>query len=178
LCNDIISRTPDLKHIRMEQVLVCVTRAKSRRIHGLQAKVTPLRFKHGALTQKRRGWNFQVQQYFVNNTEILYILSFCLPRFQDLQFNDKMVTIFHELFHISPQFDGDLRRHEGRYYQHSHSKKKYDAFMQQYVDAYWLTKPDLAVSQFLQFNFEQLHERHGSVQGVMVPTPKLVPLID
>lgn len=177
LCQDIISRTTDLKHIDMRKVLICVTRARTRRPFGLQAKVTPLRFKHGSLTQKRRGWNYQVQQYFVNNIEMLYLLSFCLPRFQDLHFNEKMVTIVHELFHMSPEFNGDLRRHEGRYYQHSHSKKQYDAEMQKYVDAYWQTKPDPATSQFLQFTFEQLHERHGTVLGVMVPVPKLVPLL-
>lgn len=177
LCEDLIQRTPDLQHIDLNRVLLSITRARTRRPYGLQAKVTPMRFKHGKLTQKRRGWIYQVQQYYVGNIEMLYLMSFCLPRFLDLPFNEKMITIFHELFHIAPEFNGDLRRHEGRYYQHSHSKKKYDQHMLQYVEAYWKTQPDTTLSNFLQFTFEQLHERHGGVHGIIVPIPKLVPLL-
>jgi hypothetical protein len=177
LVQDILQRTPELGHIDLTYVLVGISRARTRRPFGLQAKVTPMRFKHGALTQKRRGWLYQVQQFYVNSIEMLYLLSFCLPRFQDLGFDEKMITIFHELFHIAPEFNGDLRRHHGRYYQHSHSKKKYDLHMQRHVQAYFDSKPDLAVSDFLKFNFEELHERHGGVQGIMVPVPKLVPLL-
>lgn len=177
LCQDLIQRTPDLQHIDLNRVLLSVTRARTRRPFGLQAKVTPMRFKHGKLTQKRRGWMYQVQQYYVGNVEMLYLLSFCLPRFQDLSFHEKMITIFHELFHIAPEFNGDLRRHQGRYYQHSHSKKKYDQHMSTYVEAYWKTNPDPTLSDFLKYSFEELHERHGGVLGVIVPVPKLVPLL-
>jgi len=175
---DILARTPDLAHINLEYVLLGISRARTRRPFGLQAKVTPMRFKHGALTQRRRGWIYQVQQFSVNGVGMLYLLSFCLPRFQDLGFDEKMITIFHELFHISPEFNGDLRRHEGRYYQHSHSKKKYDLHMQKYVQAYFDSGPTLGLSDFLRFNFEELHERHGGVHGAMVPVPKLVPLLE
>src|SRR5206468_1851711 len=82
---------------------------------GLQARVTPLRFAHGALVRRRRGVSFQVQRYFVDGAEMLYLVTFCLPRFLDQTFDDKFITLFHELFHISPAFDGDLRRHGGRY---------------------------------------------------------------
>ena len=30
--------------------------------------------------------------------------------FLDQTFEEKLVTVFHELYHISPAFDGDLRR--------------------------------------------------------------------
>lgn len=177
LLEDVILRTPDLAHINLNYMLVGISRARTRRPFGLQAKVTPMRFKQGALTQRRRGWIYQVQQFYVNGVEMLYLLSFCLPRFQDLPFDEKMITIFHELFHIAPEFNGDLRRHHGRYYQHSHSKKKYDLHMQKYVQAYFDSQPNLGLSEFLKCTFEELHERHGGVQGVMVPVPKLVPLL-
>ena len=177
LCQDIIERTPDLGHIDLGRVLLTISRARTRRPYGLQAKVTPLRFKHGKLTTKRRGWMYQVQQYYVGEVEMLYLLSFCLPRFLNLSFEEKMVTIVHELFHFSPEFNGDLRRHEGRYYQHSHSKKKYAQHMLGYVEAYWKTNPDTALSEFLRYSFEQLHERHGGVHGIVVPVPKIVPLV-
>ncbi len=177
LCHDIVARTPDLAHIDLQRVLLCTARARTRRPHGLQAKVTPMRFKHGNSQERRRGWTYQVQQYYVNGIEVLYLLSFCLPRFQDISFDEKMITIFHELFHMAPEFNGDLRRHDGRYYQHSPSKKKYDALMHRYVEAYFATNPDLSLSGFLKYTFEELYERHGSVIGVVVPAPKLVPLL-
>jgi predicted metallopeptidase len=177
LCQDIIARTHDLQHIDMSRVLVGVTRARSRRPHGLQARLTPLRFHQGQTTQRRRGWLYQVQRYHVAGIEILYLLTFCLPRFLDLAFSEKMITIFHELFHFSPDFDGDLRRHLGRYYQHSHSKKEYDELMRRYVADYFSTSPDLSLSGFLHHSFEELHERHGAIVGIILPTPKLVPMI-
>jgi predicted metallopeptidase len=177
LCMDIVARTPALQHILMQHVLTGITRARTRRSYGLQAKVTPMRFAHGKLLQRRRGWMYQVQQYYVAGVEMLYLMSFCLPRYLDLCFEEKMITIFHELFHIAPEFNGDLRRHSGRYYQHTHSKKKYDAQMKTYVEAYLAAEPHPALYGFLRHSFEELHERHGRVLGVIVPAPKLVPLI-
>ena len=56
-------------------------------------------------------------------------MTFCLPRFLDQTFEEKLLTVFHELFHIGPSFDGDLRRHPGRYAVHTHSKAQYDSHM-------------------------------------------------
>ena len=51
--------------------------------------------------------------------EMLYILKFYLPRFQNEPFEEKLTTIFHELWHISSDFNGDIRRHSGRCYVHT-----------------------------------------------------------
>jgi len=177
LCADVISRCPSLYHVDMSRLQLAVTPARNNRRHGLQARVTPLRLHDGRLSRRRRGVIFQIQRYFVDGREMLYLVTFCLPRFLDLTFDEKFVTIFHELFHIGPSFNGDLRRHDGRYYQHTHSKKKYDCGMKEYVEAYLQSQPDSNLHGFLHHSFEELHERHGKVQGVMVPVPKLVPLI-
>ena len=62
---------------------------------------------------------------------IVATLAIALPalRFMDVDFEEKLVTIFHELWHVSPRFDGDLRRHPGRCYMHTGSQKDYDAQM-------------------------------------------------
>ena len=65
----------------------------------------------------------------LDRREILYVMTFCLPRFLDQPFEEKLVTLFHELFHIGPAFDGDLRRYAGRYEVHTHSQKEYDGAM-------------------------------------------------
>jgi hypothetical protein len=176
LCEDVARRCPELAHIDAARLLIAMTQARSGRRHGLQARVTPLRFRAGRLTRQRRGVAYQVQRYLVDDCDMLYLVTFCLPRFLDQDFDDKFVTLFHELFHISPAFDGDLRRHDGRYDLHSRSKKEYDRYMAQLARAYLAAKPDPALYGFLRLNFAQLQQRHGSVAAVVVPRPKLIPV--
>jgi len=176
LCADIIARCDGLRHVDVNRLLFAVTQARSSRPHGLQARVTPLRFRDGHLVRKRRGVTYQVQRYVVDGRDMLYLVAFCLPRFLDQEFDDKFITLFHELYHISPAFDGDLRRHDGRYALHSHSKKGYDEQMADLARAYLAGRPDPALHAFLRLNFARLQKRHGSVFGVVVPRPKLIPV--
>jgi hypothetical protein len=176
LCADICRRCPILRHIDVSRLLFAVTQARNGRRHGLQARVTPLRFQDGHLVRQRGGVRYQVQRYFVGSREMLYLVTFCLPRFLDQPFDEKLVTLFHELYHISPKFDGDLRRHEGRYAIHSGSQRAYDEQMADLARDYLAWGPDLALYSFLRYNFSQLERRHGSVVGVIVPRPKLIPL--
>jgi hypothetical protein len=176
LCTDLVARTPSLAHVDVGRLLFGVTQARSARAHGLQARVTPLRFHGGQLTRRRRGVTYQVQRYFLGGHEFLYLLTFCLPRFLDQGFDDKLITLFHELYHISPAFDGDLRRHNGRYALHSHSQRGYDRHMANLARAYLAGKPDPCLNGFLRLDFAQLQRRHGSVTGVVVPRPKVIPV--
>jgi hypothetical protein len=171
-------RCPELGHIDVSSLLFAVTQARSGRTHGLQARVTPLRFRHGHLIRRRRDGKYQVQRYIVGEREMLYLVTFCLPRFLDQDFDDKFITLFHELYHISPDFEGDLRRHEGRYALHSHSKREYDSHMAHLARAYLADGPDRTLHDFLRLNFAQLQHRHGSVVGVVVPRPRLIPVRD
>src|SRR5579884_4023557 len=126
LCADIVRHCPELRHIDVSRLLFGMTQARSNRRHGLQARVTPMRFGQGRLTHRRGAKHYQVQRYFVEGLEMLYLVTFCLPRFLDQDFDDKFITLFHELYHISPRFDGDLRRHSGRCSLHTQSKRLYD----------------------------------------------------
>jgi hypothetical protein len=178
LCADVARRCPELGHIDVSRLLFAVTQARSGRKHGLQARVTPLRFRDGHLTRRRQGVCYQVQRYFVEGREMLYLVTFCLPRFLDQDFDDKFITLFHELYHISPDFEGDLRRHEGRYALHSHSKRHYDAHMAALARAYLADGADRSLHAFLRLDFAQLQHRHGSVVGVVVPRPRLLPVVE
>jgi Putative phage metallopeptidase len=174
LCRDLVKQCRELSHIDVSRVLFAVNKARNGRPHGLQARVTPLRFRGGELIRNYRGVQYQVQRFRVEGREILYIMTFCLPRFLNLEFDQKLITVFHELYHIGPDFDGDLRRHRGRYQVHTHSKRQYDEQMahvaRQYLSG--CAQPDLHA--FLRLNFAQLQEKHGQVIGVVVPRPKLL----
>lgn len=177
LCADIVQRCEVFQHVDIGRLLFAVTQARTGRTHGLQARVTPLRFHGGQLTRVRRGVTYQVQRFFVNGREMLYLVTFCLPRFLNQDFDDKFITLFHELYHISPAFDGDLRRHDGRCSIHTRNQQHYDRYMAQLAREYLASKPDSNLHSFLRLDFAQLQKRHGSVVGVVVPRPKLLPLV-
>ncbi len=178
LCADVAARCSELWHIDVDRLLFAVTQARSVRRHGLQARVTPLRFRAGALTRQRRGVTYQVQRYCVDRRDMLYLLTFCLPRFLDQDFDDKFITLFHELYHIAPAFDGDLRQHAGRCSIHSRSQRLYDKHMAALAREYLAARPDPALHEFLRLDFAQLQHRHGRVVGVVVPRPKMIPLVE
>ena len=182
LGQDMVARTPALAHVRFEQIAVVFAQARKRVNYGLYASLTPLRFKDGSLTTKRRGRPYTIQRLYgpgtpekPGHTELLYILTFYLPRFQDLDLREKLITIFHELWHISPRFDGDIRRHEGRCYAHTGSQAQYDAHMAVLVDAWLAQQPPEALWSFLRLNFTELHLRWGRIVGQRVPRPRLIP---
>lgn len=177
LCADVAVRCPELAHIDTDRVLFTFTPSRTRSRYGLQARVTPLRFRGGSLLRRVRGVPYQVQRYFVDGREMLYIVTFCLPRFLDQSFREKLVTVFHELYHIGPAFDGDLRRHPGRYAVHSHSKKGYDARMAELAAAYLADHPDPERFAFLRYGYADLWRWNGGITGAIVPRPKLVPVL-
>ncbi|VTT99481.1 Uncharacterized protein OS=Planctomyces maris DSM 8797 GN=PM8797T_12323 PE=4 SV=1 [Gemmataceae bacterium] len=176
LCDDVANRCEALWHVRMSRVLVTFTPCRNRSRYGLQARVTPLRFREGALTRRHGHVEYQVQRFFVNGREMLYLLTFCLPRFLDQSFEEKLVTVFHELYHMNPAFDGDLRRHPGRYAVHSHSKDRYDEQMAELVKGYLAGHPNPDVFAFLRTGYRELWDRSGGIVGVVVPRPKLLPV--
>ena len=176
LCTDIAARCAELRHVHMPRVLVSFTPCRNRSRYGLQARVTPLRFRNGALVRRQGSTEYQVQRFFVDGREMLYVLTFCLPRFLDQPFREKLVTVFHELYHVGPAFDGDLRCHPGRYAVHSHSKDEYDSRMEELVKRYLTGHPEAEVFRFLRSSYRELWNDHGGVTGVVVPRPKLLPV--
>lgn len=176
LCEDVCERMDEFRHIHMPQIAVTFAQTRSRVSHGMQAKLTPLRFESGSLTTFRHGRTWAVQKLLCGEQEMLYILTFYLPRFLQHDFREKMITVLHELYHISPEFNGDIRRHSGRYHVHSHSQKEYDRQMGVLVDAYMRTRPDPEVYGFLSHNYKSLSTKYGGVVGMKVAIPKLIPL--
>ena len=179
LCVDICQRMPaDYGHIRMEQVAVAFAQARRRVQHGLQAKLTPMRFSGGSLVEQRGGRAWTVRRIFDGDREILYILTFYLPRFFDHTPLEKLITVLHELYHIGEEFNGDIRRFGGRYHVHSHSQREYDLLMEQHAREYLAMRPPHRIYGFLEKSFRELERDHGRVHGIKVPIPKLIPLLE
>ncbi|MFO7907883.1 MAG: hypothetical protein ACQESR_16090 [Planctomycetota bacterium] len=177
VCEDMVIRLPQLAHIDMSRVAISLSRARKVGADGVHASLMPLRFQGGARAGKRGG-RYYTTQVVLNRDgqEMLYILTFFLPRFMDVEFREKLVTIAHELWHIGPAFDGDLRRHAGRCYVHTGSRKNYDREMKHLVNAWLSDGPPASLYHFLQYHFAQLQWIHGRVHGVRYSQPKLIPI--
>lgn len=176
LVADLRDRLPALAHIDPARLLVTLTPARRRGPFGLQARCTPLRLAGGATTKWVRGRDYRVQRYTVDGRELLYLVTFVVPRFLDLSAREKLVTVVHELWHVGERFDGDLRRHPGRCYAHTGSRKRYDDQMGRLVDDYLRTGPNPAMVEWLRPDAAGLLALFGGAVGVTVPRPKMIPV--
>jgi hypothetical protein len=177
LCQDLVRRLPELAHIDISRVAIGLSQARKPGPYGIHASLTPMRFEGGALAEKRRGRYYRSQQLVGDDgREMLYLLTFYLPRFMDVELREKLVTVVHELWHISPYFDGDIRRHSGRCYAHAGSRDKYDRAMGQLVDQWLCADPPKSLYRFLEHDFTGLQRRFGQVYGTQYMRPKLLPV--
>jgi predicted metallopeptidase len=175
VCVDMTARVEDLRHIDMARVAVSFTQTRKSGGEGLFAALTPLRFAGGRRHVLRRGRKWTIQRVTENGREMLYLLTFYLPRFLDLPLDEKLTTVAHELWHISPRFDGDLRRFAGRCYAHSGSQQQYDAHVKRLVDRWLRFRPAESLYDFLRYDHHGLVARYGRVYGQRIPAPKLIP---
>lgn len=174
-CRDMVVRLPELRHIDIDRVALRVCQTRNRAHYGVHASLTPLRFAAGSRTTIRRGRTWTIRPICdEQGREMLYLLSFYLPRFCDQPLAEKVATIIHELWHIGPQFDGDLRRFPGRYFAHGRSEAAFHGQMRDWA-ADWLAQvPEARVFAFLGLDFRALCQQFGAVIGTRIPTPKLV----
>ncbi len=176
VCEELIARLPELQHIDMSRVAVAFAQARNRSKYGMYASLTPMRFEGGSLFTSKRGRRYTVQRlYDSDGEEFLYILTFYMPRFMDVDLVEKLSTVIHELWHISPDFNGDIRRFPGRCYAHSSSQKEYDAEMDIMAERWLATKPPRSIYAFMEYRFDELARLKGPIIGAKIKTPKLLP---
>ncbi|MBY0369348.1 hypothetical protein K2X33_01595 [bacterium] len=176
LLTEICSKVEEFQHIRPEQVLVSATFARSRRKAGLLAYVLPLKYRAGSPIERRvrggREYHWAMLPYLREGREVLYIIYFVLPRFLHLSEREKLETVVHELYHISPDFNGDLRRFRGARSVLHGTHKAFDAKVRQLTDAFLASAPPLNDYAFLSVSgryADQLRATH-----IPEPRPKLL----
>jgi len=172
LIEDIVARCPVFSHVDTDRLLIGCVRARTSKASGLYARTVPLRFEGGSLTIQKGGVLYRVPRVVQDGKEMLYIISFCLPRFHDLPFEDKLTTVFHELYHVSPSFNGDIRRFEGSNYVHSGSQRKYDELMRTFAQEYLSGRHCEEVDSFLKPSYRELCEKHGGIRMAVYRPPR------
>lgn len=177
LIADIAGRMDEFGHIDPRRVLVCVATTRTGGVHGTYAKIHPLRFAGGerstVVRRGRRTLTCTMPTVTHCGVEMLYVVYFLVPRFLNLPFREKLITVFHELFHISPDFNGDIRRFPGRNYAHGGSTRRYNAAMAKLADAYLAQIGDRSLVAFLEGDMEALRGRYPAIVGRKMAAPKI-----
>jgi predicted metallopeptidase len=177
LIADIAGRVEEFSHIDPRLILVCVSSTRGGGVHGTYAKIHPLRFENGARTKTirrgRRKYDYEMPAITHRGTEMLYVVYFLIPRFLNLPFREKLITLFHELFHISPEFNGDIRRFPGKNYAHGSSTKRYNACMAKIVDSYLEKHETKRLTAFLEGDMAAIRERYQAIVGRKMVAPQI-----
>ena len=177
LIADLAAALPVYQHIDPARLLVCVSSTRSGGIGGTYAKIHPLRFPGGSRTDiiRRGRRRLTVEMPAVTNrgNDILYLIYFLVPRFLDLPLREKLVTVCHELYHISTAFDGDLRRFPGRNYAHGSSRKKYNELVAGIVDEYLGLKGETNLPRFCSATMAELRRDCRTIVARRMPAPRL-----
>ncbi|MBQ8363064.1 MAG: hypothetical protein IJX36_03930, partial [Thermoguttaceae bacterium] len=115
VCRDICAKTPIFQKYDLDYVGFAGRRTRDAEPTGVFASLTPLLFENGALATYRRGAFWKAPDVVdANGRKLLYLLTVYIPRFIALPLNDKIQTLAHELYHIAPEFNGDVRRFGGK----------------------------------------------------------------
>lgn len=177
LVADIVRYVADFSHIDPTKVLICVSTTRRGGIQGTFAKIHPLRFPGGTRSMEvkrgRRVFTCTMPAVTHAGQEMFYVIYFLVPRFLDLSLREKLITVFHELYHISPHFDGDIRRFPGRNFAHGGSRKRYNILMENLVDNYLQAQQCPDSFGFLDGTMESLRARHQAIVARKFPVPKI-----
>ncbi|MBN1114060.1 MAG: hypothetical protein JXA66_01835, partial [Oligoflexia bacterium] len=174
LIGDITRRVHELSYIDPDKVSVILKRSRSKNDEGVWAEVTGLEPEGESLklTHGRTERFFTSKSLLLNGNMVKYVIEFYVPRFINLPFMEKIITVFHELYHISPKFDGNLRFFSGKNYMHGDSIERYDLYMEYLVSKYLQTNSDYV--EFLKHNYENLRNKAAfKTLGTIVPKPEL-----
>jgi hypothetical protein len=176
LAADIRLRVAELAHIDPEGVLFCLSRSRAEGLHGTYARIVPLRFAGGEATVTRRRGRyretFRLPSLIHEGRERLYLIQILVPRFLRLSFEQKLQTLVHELYHISENFDGDIRRFPGRTYAHGASRKRFDRTVAALTENYLKARPDPDLLDLLNLSEEQWRQGRVRLTGLSVPLPR------
>jgi hypothetical protein len=193
LMHDLISRVPDLQYIDMARVLVFARFGRSE-AEGAYATCHALSLPSSEPSyyfwrDRRTGRMTRRSEWFVTKSPLVevgrakmdYLISFCLPRFCDQTlvraqkehiypgqpaWVAKLDTIVHELYHIDPTMQGirKLPLGRGRTSTRTHSPQFFRDVTRM-VKLYLATRPDPALTEFLEYDFGGLTQRYGRVTG-------------
>jgi len=176
LITDIAETVEELAYIEPDQIAVNFKRSRDGLSEEVLAETTGLSDSNFGSIQKKEG---RIEKFLASKTmlkdgiPIKYSVDLYIPAFFNLKFKEKLLTIFHELYHIHPKFDGELRMFKGKGYKHGSSMERYDKYMEYLVEKYTDREPEAA--EFLKKDHEKISPLLATykIPRVVKPEPSL-----
>jgi len=176
LIQDIQRKISEYRKIDVSHLAVVPRSTKKRSRGGLIAYVTPLKFPGGSpvlrKNHKNRVVDWAILPIYREGKELKYLIHFLCPRFLNLSFEEKMHTIMHELYHINPDFNGDLRWFKGKSKYHG-DLKAFEAMASGFAKAYLADPTHESYTRFLKYNSRQWYSAFGELEGTGYKAPRL-----
>lgn len=166
LCRDI----PLLSHIDTRRIRLYATQTRVNSKHGYYAKIVPMRFPDGKPFRIKRTHTESIQQIVGPDGEILYLIYLYVPRFLEVPLEDKMLTLIHELYHISPNCDGTIRK-VGRG-THGHSREAFNNMLKPLVKEYLHHHKTEEITILLREKYSDIQKQY-EISFPSLPMPKI-----
>ena len=103
LIRDAARRLPELSHLRASRILVVAGEAR----RASRATIRPAHFKE---TGRRASQGRRKPLVRIKGRKVLYVVTLRPLWFLASTTEERIDTILHELYHVSPRFDGTLHR--------------------------------------------------------------------
>lgn len=175
LIAEITSHLDEFRDVDASRIRVSASFNRSRNRGGVLAYVVPLRYRDGVPVEMKRDggklyhWAMPPQEH--EGREFLYYMYFMLPRFFGLSLRQKVETVVHELYHIDPTFNGDLRRFKGRSALHGNARA-FDRKVTELTDQFLAITERPECYEFLRGGPYALRLRYGEILAQHYPEPK------
>jgi hypothetical protein len=176
IITDIVSRFPSFSHIACEKILVCIAANRAGSRGATFGKLVPMKFKGGEDVLLHRGKYYAMPKIEMNSVKILYLVYFYIPRFTDLDPVEKLRVIFHELYHIHPDCNGDIRRFGKSGSAHGNSKKRFDTRFEREVIEYANAIRETKFWEFLSLNTKGIFATYRTVLSCRMKMPRPIPI--
>ena len=174
IIQEIAFTMPSFSHVDPSRMLVCCASNRKNSRGATYGKLVPMRFKNGEKIQKFRGQFYTIPTLINEEREILYVIYFYMPRFFDLNAYHKLRVIFHELYHVDPGFNGDIRRMGEYKASHGGSKKKFDEYFEDELMDFYSQVKSKPYMNFLNLNSRELHRTFANVYARRMKVPRPV----
>lgn len=175
ICEDMVRRIPELQHIDMTRIAIGYAQCKRRHLYGTQATTYTMPYEDEPGVQIIDGIRYSIPPFLYKGLPVEYLIRFYLPRLLSDSGWIGLRTILHELYHISPDFDGTFRLIDGSL--HGASLGTYNRQMSRLLKSWLQYRENRGVRNnlydFLYMETEAIIERYGEVYGEYYPTPFL-----
>jgi predicted metallopeptidase len=164
------------RHVDIRSLLVCVSSNKVTGRGGSYGKLVPMRFRNGSEFLQHNRRLYTIPRVYHNDARILYLVYFYMPRFLDLPPREKLRVIFHELYHIDPTFNGDIRRMGAVKSAHGFSKKHFNSLFEKDASGFMESITGTEMHSILSMTSDLLYAAYETVvaRRMKIPRPVMI----